>query len=88
MRDIWFALPSLLMRGSAQVVTLGASPYVFTAPGNGAIAVSGGTASLIEYGRSGAYVGIGVLAGMIPVSKGDTVRVTYVTVPSMTFFPQ
>lgn len=70
---------------AAVAVTPGASPYTYTAGRSGLLVVSGGTVSLIEYGRAGAFVGAGLLAGVIPVVAGDAVKTTYAVAPTMTF---
>lgn len=69
-------------------VTVGASPFVATAASDGVMTVTGGTVSLIEYGRQGAYTTLGITAGLIPIKQGDTVRVTYTVSPNMVFVPQ
>jgi hypothetical protein len=65
--------------------TVGASPFSYTAPQAGVVLISGGTVSLVEYGRGGVFTNIGTVAGAVPVSQGDVVRVTYTVAPTMTF---
>jgi hypothetical protein len=72
---------------AAQSVTPGASPYVYTAGRAGLLVVSGGTVSLLEYGRAGSFFLTGLLTGVISLVKGDSVRVTYVVAPTITFLP-
>lgn len=79
------ALALLAHTAPLQSVALGASPYSYVAPANGAVVVQGGTVSLLELGR-GTFVSVGVLAGVVPVVAGDVVRVTYAVAPTMTFF--
>jgi predicted Rossmann-fold nucleotide-binding protein len=67
-------------------VVPGASPFTYTAPDPGRVVVQGGTVTLIEVGRQGTFVLAGVIAGVLPVSRGDQVRVTYAVAPTMTFF--
>lgn len=88
MKDYWFAVPKMLMHSAAQTMTASGSPYVFTVPRDGAVIVTGGTVSLLEYGRDTTYTSLGVVAGIIPVFRGDTIRVTYVVAPSLKFMPQ
>lgn len=78
------ALPSKRAAGS---ITVGASPYSYTATSNGMAIVAGGTVSSIEYGRNGVYTDIGVIAGVVPTQAFDVVRVTYTVAPTMTFVP-
>lgn len=69
----------------AATVTPGPSPFEYAATNSGSVLVSDGTVSLIELGRNGVFTNVGVIAGAIPVSEGDAVRVTYTVVPTMTF---
>lgn len=68
-----------------QTVTPGASPYVYTATQAGLLIVSAGTVTSIELGRGGVYGLVGLLAGIVPVSIGDLVRITYVVAPTIKF---
>lgn len=71
-----------------QVITPGASPYTYTAPRAGHVYIGGGTVSLVEVGRNGSFVLGGVIAGVLPLSSGDQLRVTYVVAPTtLTFVP-
>lgn len=69
-------------------VTVGASPFTYVAPDAGRVVVQGGTVSLIELGRKATFVALGITAGVVPVSRGDSVRVTYTVLPTLTFFKQ
>jgi hypothetical protein len=73
--------------GAASSVTVGASPFVFTATRDGLMLINAGTVSLVEIGRQGTFSIAGVLAGAFPLRLGDSLRVTYVVVPTMTFLP-
>ena len=78
----------LLTAAPMQAIASGASPYVFTAPDPGRVVVQGGTVTLIELGRGGAFVPTGIIVGVVPVSRGDQVRTTYVVAPTITYFKQ
>lgn len=67
-------------------VVVGASPFTFVAPDPGKLVVQGGTVSLVELGRKGSFATTGITAGVIPVARGDQVRVTYSVLPTATFF--
>lgn len=67
-------------------VAVGASPFTYVAPDNGKLVIQGGTVSLIELGRKGSFVTVGLVAGVTPVVKGDQVRITYTVPPTLTFF--
>lgn len=73
---------------AAAAQTVGTSPATLSFSKNGFITVQGGTVSLIEYrrGTSGTFTNIGVIAGPVPVRNGDSVRITYTVVPTVTFF--
>lgn len=73
--------------GANQAVVPGLSPFTYTAPRDGRVIVSGGTVTTIEIGRGGAFVVVGLVAGIVPVTANDRVRVTYVVAPTMTFMP-
>ena len=74
-------------RGAARTVTPSGTGYVFTAPSNGIIFISGGTVSLVEYGRGDIFFGTGLTFGSIPMSAGDKIRLTYLVAPTITFLP-
>lgn len=68
-------------------VTVTASPFTFTVPFSGALAVSGGTVSAIALIRQGTTVATGVTAGLIPASRLDQVQITYSVAPTAVFLP-
>lgn len=70
---------------AATSITPTGSPFSYTAPSSGRVYVNGGTVTIVETGRDGAFVVSGVLAGAFPVSTGDVLRVTYAVAPTMTF---
>lgn len=72
----------------AAVVTLGTSPATYVAGEIGVVIVQGGTVSSIEIGRRAVFTNIGVTAGPVPVSRGDSVRVTYTAAPTVTYISQ
>ncbi len=82
--------PTLLtdvLSASYAIVPTG-SPFTWVAPTRGAVIVSAGTVSLIQYGRFGVLNTLGITGGIFEISKGDTVRVTYLVPPTMTFIPR
>lgn len=68
-------------------VTVGASPFSYSAPSRGSVNVSGGTVSQVAIVRNGVSHNIGGIAGSFQVSKGDQIKVTYSAAPSLTFIP-
>lgn len=67
-------------------ITVTASPFTYqNASGYAAdVIISGGTVSLVEFGRSGAFSNVGTIAGMFGLSPFDSIRVTYTVAPTMT----
>jgi hypothetical protein len=81
-------LPDPIPRAQpAAVVTVGASPFTFTATFNGVLAISGGTVSAVALIRQGVTVPTGATAGLIPVSRLDQVQITYTVAPTVNFLP-
>ena len=74
-------------RGPAQTVTPSGSPYTYIAPSDGGVMVTGGTVTLLEYGRHSTFVSVGLLAGSARILRGDSIRVTYAVAPTITFMP-
>lgn len=72
-------------------VVVGASPFVHQNTGKHDIEaiIAGGTVTLIEFSRDGAtWYDAGITAGMVWLSPGDRVRVTYSAAPTMTAIPR
>ncbi len=89
----WYFFWAGLFRGLAPenvaAITLGASPYVYTAPRGGRVIVNGGTVTALEFSRDGGttYYNCGVTAGVIPLNATDFLRITYAVAPTVTFVP-
>lgn len=66
-----------------QTMSVGASPATVSAPRDGMFIVAGGTLSVLEFGRNGVFVGLGVLGGAFPARRGDQIRITYLVAPSV-----
>ena len=73
--------------GPESAVALPASPALYTAPSKGFVIVSGGTVSAIQFTRIGTYL-LPVTSGVLPVSKGDMLTITYTVLPTVVFVPQ
>lgn len=71
-------------------ITVGASPFTYTAPFDGTLLVTGGTVSAIALSRDGGttFISIGLTSGLVPVSRLDQVKVTYSVLPTETFIPR
>lgn len=90
----WYRLWSGLFKGQptgpATGVTVGASPFSYTALQGGSLIVNGGSTTQIAFSRDGSNFFItGLTAGMFPVAQGDIMRITYpVAPPTVTFVPR
>lgn len=67
---------------SVSAVTVGASPFDYTAARDGFVSIVGGTVSAVAYVREGVSTSLGVVA-VVPVKKGDVVRITYTVAPTV-----
>lgn len=72
--------------GAVSAITVGASPFTFTASQRGSVAISGGTLTSVVLNRAGTSISLGT-GRTAPVAPGDTVTVTYSVLPTMTFVP-
>lgn len=68
-------------------LTVGASPFSYTAPSTGTVILTGGTGVSVSIIRGRDTFATGMTAGMIPTGKDDTVVVTYSVTPTMVFLP-
>ena len=75
----WFERKFNRPKNPAEPITLGASPYTYEAKEDCTLLISGGTVSLIEYGRGDSYYA--VTDRIIPLYEGDKVRITYTVAP-------
>lgn len=76
-------------KGAAQPlasITVGASPFSYTAMKDGYALISGGTVSAVSLTRHGTAVSTPT-TGFIPTARGDVISVTYSAAPTMTFVP-
>lgn len=63
------------------------SPFTYVASTNGNLAASGGTVSAITITRARMTIPTGVTGGIIPLSQGDSVTITYSVAPTIHFTP-
>lgn len=74
--------------GNPGVITLGASPFTYTATVNGNAIVSGGGVARLEIARgNGTFYLTGSNYGAFPLAVGDKLRMTYIGAPQLVFFP-
>jgi len=87
--SFWAGLFSGQPAGLVSSIAVSASPFNYVAPVGGTVIVNGGTVSLIKLSRDGTtFFTTGVTAGVFPVSQGDTLQVTYLAAPTITFLPR
>jgi hypothetical protein len=85
----WLGLLQGQPVGAPSAIVPGVSPFSYVAPLGGSVILSGGTVSKVEVSRDGmTFYVTGQTSGMFPVSQGDTLRVTYSGVPTITFIPR
>ena len=70
---------------SIQAITVGASPYTYTATTGGTLAVTAGTVTGVTLTRAGVTAAVAV--GNIPVRNGDAIAITYTLAPTVSFIP-
>jgi hypothetical protein len=68
-------------------ITVGGSPFAYSAPTAGAVLVSGGTVTAIQITRSSVTL-TGLTSGLFPLAQGDILTVTYSGLPTMTWYPR
>ena len=72
-------------------ITVTASPFTYqnTTAFNGDVIISGGTVSNIEFTRDDTtFYTVGFIKGVLRLSPGDRVLVTYTVAPTMTYVPR
>ena len=75
---------------AASAIAVGASPFAHTNNGSQDvdIIIQGGTVTLAEFGRGGSWYDVGTTSGIVRLSAGDSVRVTYSAAPTMVKIPR
>lgn len=88
--DTWYRFLVRLAQLSAgqpfHPLSVGASPFTYTARTIGHVFVTGGTVSAVSLARSGTALAVPPDT-FIPVAANDSVTVTYSVLPDMTFIP-
>lgn len=76
--------------GAIASITVGASPFSYTAPAAGTVTIEGGTVSAVTLKRgTPAAISVGSATGLlVPVSAGDIIATTYSAAPTMNFVPR
>jgi hypothetical protein len=70
----------------AIAVTVGASPFAYTATESGSLVITGGTISAIHLIRGSDDMNV-TGSKIVPMFINDIVRVTYSVLPTLTFLP-
>ena len=85
LQGLWNGIPP----GAENFVAAGLSPFIYTAPRGGFLIVQGGTVSFISFSRNqSTFYNTGETTGVFPLSKGDSLSISYSAAPNLTFVPQ
>ena len=86
----WYQFFQSLIPGEGypeSAISVGASPFAYTAPDDGFIVIVGGTVSGVTLDRAKGAHAVQT-SGAIPVGKGDVITVIYSSAPAMYIYPQ
>ena len=72
---------------AVSAITVGASPFTYTATVRGDVNVAAGTVSAISITRGGVTTALGGIAGSFHASVGDKINITYSALPTVVFVP-
>lgn len=82
--DIWKGRPS----GAVSSVSSLTSPLIYQAQSKGFMIVQGGTVTIIQFTRDrSTNYNTGQTSGIFPLAQGDSLIVSYSSVPTMTWVP-
>lgn len=86
---IWMRFFNALVAPPATIaaVTVGATPFSYTAGGPGTLSVTGGTVSSITLRRNTVTMATGLTSGLIPMANRDIVTIAYSGLPTVNFVP-
>lgn len=87
---VWYRFFQALYQGASpaaeSTITVGASPFVYTAPAKGFMIVRGGTVSSLQFTRTVTNV-TGLTSGLFILNQGDQLTVTYTGLPVLVWVP-
>ena len=90
-QSVWYRYFQDVFQGTPPAnessISVGASPFRYTATQKGFVILSGGTVTAVQFNRSVTTL-TGQTSGIFPLSQGDVLTVTYSGLPTMTFVPQ
>lgn len=69
-------------------VTVGSSPFTYSATAVGHLAIVGGTVTSVEIVRGSSNVTLSSGPPLVPMDNGDSVVITYSAAPTMTWLPR
>lgn len=74
--------------GPIASVNLQGNPFSYKAPSNGSLAISGGRVTGVTLARARVSgVPLGITSGVVPLSQGDVVTISYSIAPELNFIP-
>lgn len=81
--------PLYVMTGQdIQLVTVGTSPYVYTALAEGVLYIGGGTISGRSFIRGSSSITLNSNDNTLQMRQGDQVSITYTVAPTVNFAPR
>jgi hypothetical protein len=89
--SVWYRAFQGLVQGvppsAERTITVGISPFSYTAPSKGFLIISGGIVTATQFTRTVTTL-TGQTTGIYPLSQGDVLTVTYTGLPTVTWVPQ
>lgn len=86
----WFSFFAGLAGQAGPIVAVNpkGNPFSYTASSNGSLALSGGQVSGVRLTRARVpNVPLGLTSGIVPLSQGDVVTISYSIAPTIYFIP-
>lgn len=84
---VWYQwLQSLLKPGPIAPITVGASPFTYTASERGLLIVTGGTVTALAFTRGGTTIDV-TGQQTTALAAGDSLAITYAVLPVIQFVP-
>ena len=86
----WYRFFSGVFQGTPPAneskLSVGASPYAYQAPVKGFVILSGGSVSAVQFTRSVTTL-TNQTSGIFPLNQGDTLTITYASLPVAVWVP-
>lgn len=90
-QSVWYRFFQGLYQGTPPAaeksITVGISPFSYTAPTKGFLIINSGIVTATQFTRSVTTL-TGQTTGIYPLSQSDTLTITYTGLPTITWVPQ